>query len=54
MIGYLRRRLDARTLRRAADVFTRRGWVDAPGRAPVVAGTVAHLRYRVNTLRERP
>lgn len=44
---------DARALSRAARVFERRGWRDGPGYHPVVADTLAQLRYRARTLRQR-
>ena len=46
----MRRRLDAWLLARAHQVFVRRGWTDAPGRTPVVADTMAQLRYRKRAL----
>jgi hypothetical protein len=52
MIKRLRDRIDARTLARAARVFDRRGWKDAPGYPPVVADARAHLGYRARVLRQ--
>ena len=42
---------DSWLLARAAHVFKRRGWGDAPGRPPVVGTTAAHLAYRARALR---
>ena len=52
-MGLLRNRRDARALQRAVRVFERREWKDVPGYAPVIEDALAHLRYRVKTLREK-
>jgi hypothetical protein len=52
MASWLKNRLDARALERAAHVFRQRQWHDAPGKSPVVSSTIAHLTYRARTLRK--
>ena len=50
-MGRWRELADAWTLEHAVRVFERRGWKDVPGYPPVIAGALAHLRYRPRVLR---